>query len=142
MMSIRMTGRGVRGQIGFALSAVGVLLLVPTIAYPVTFTSNTTINAENTTYDGQDIVVEGCTLTANGQHTFNSLTVQRNAGNQPGVVTHGAAFSGSGVSGFNPTIATGVFVRGGGSLVSSRVDVSRRAYFYLRICDVFPGVSG
>jgi hypothetical protein len=32
-----------------------------------------TISATNTTYDGQDIVVNSATVTINGTHRFNSL---------------------------------------------------------------------
>jgi len=38
----------------------------------VTFTNNTYIDVTNTTYDAQDIVVSGCTVTVNGTHGFNS----------------------------------------------------------------------
>ncbi len=39
-----------------------------------------------------DIVVQGTTLTINGRHTLKSLSVQKDAGDQPGVVTHSQAF--------------------------------------------------
>jgi hypothetical protein len=43
----------------------------------------------NTTYDGQDIVVSGCTLTVDGPHAFASLLVTNS-----GAVTHSTAPNG------------------------------------------------
>jgi hypothetical protein len=43
----------------------------------VTFTNNTFIAASDLTYDGQDIVIDGTTVTANGLHSFNSMEVNR-----------------------------------------------------------------
>ena len=54
-------------------------------ARAVTFTADTLIAAGDTTYDGQDITVSGCTVTINGAHSFTSLLVTTN-----GVVTHTA----------------------------------------------------
>lgn len=39
----------------------------------VTFTTSVTIAEGETTYDGQDIIVDGATATINGPHSFNSL---------------------------------------------------------------------
>ena len=36
----------------------------------VTFTGNITISEGDTTYDGQDIIVDGATATINGAHSF------------------------------------------------------------------------
>ena len=52
----------------------------------VTFTSDTLIDVNDYTYDGDDIVVDGCTLTVNGEHQFDSLQVINGR-----VVTHSAA---------------------------------------------------
>ena len=38
-----------------------------------TFTTSVTISESDTTYDGQDIAVNGATLTVNGAHRFASL---------------------------------------------------------------------
>ena len=46
------------------------------------FLTDTTIGAANTNYDGQDVVVIGCTLTIDGAHSFSDLLVIEN-----GVVT-------------------------------------------------------
>ncbi len=39
----------------------------------VTFTNNTFIAATNLAYDGQDIIVNACTITTDGPHAFNSV---------------------------------------------------------------------
>ena len=48
-----------------------------------TFTTAVTISEGDTTYDGQDIVVNGATLTGNGAHRFASLLLTNGA-----VLTH------------------------------------------------------
>jgi hypothetical protein len=50
-----------------------VLALARTPAAGITFTNSTLIAAGDTSYDGQDIVVNHCVLTVNGTHAFNSL---------------------------------------------------------------------
>jgi hypothetical protein len=42
-------------------------------AATVTFTSNVTISETDLAYEGQDIIVSGATLTADGPHAFNFL---------------------------------------------------------------------
>ncbi|MDP3297408.1 MAG: hypothetical protein Q8N09_07455, partial [Thermodesulfovibrionia bacterium] len=60
------------------------LLLFPVeAAADILITSNTTISADNTTYDNQVIIIQGCTVTIDGSHSFQSLTLQNNA-----VLTH------------------------------------------------------
>jgi hypothetical protein len=54
-------------------------------ASAVTFTTDTTIDTGNTNYEGQAIIVSGCTLTVNGTHSFAS--VEAISG---GVLTHQA----------------------------------------------------
>ena len=83
-------------------------------ARAVTFTSNTLILAGDTMYEGNDIVVSNCTLTIDGAHAFNSLTVLGGSG----VVTHSAV--GSSV---NLTIATFLTVG-----LGAGIDVSGRGY--------------
>ena len=53
------------------------------LARAVTFTSNVTISEGDTTYDGQDIIVDGATATINGAHSFTSLSLTNGA-----VLTH------------------------------------------------------
>ncbi len=55
------------------------------LADSVVFTSNTTIDAGDTSYEGYDVTVRGCTVTINGPHSFASLTVT-----DTGIVTHSA----------------------------------------------------
>ena len=57
------------------LAVVGVAPL----ARAVTFTSNVTISEGVTTYDGQDIVVDGATATINGAHNFTSISLTNGA---------------------------------------------------------------
>ena len=65
-------------------------LLIPTLLLAVspvlsaaTFTSNAFISSSNTNFDGQDIVVIGCTLTIDGSHAFSDVILLDN-----GVITH------------------------------------------------------
>ena len=55
----------------------------------VTFTTNTWISAGDVTYDGQDVVVDGCTLTIDGEHSFASLRLMNSA-----TLTHPACTTG------------------------------------------------
>src|SRR5262245_55022870 len=117
-------------SVRFSLRALVALTVIHTSAFAqTTFTTNTTINDGDFTFDGQDITVQGCTVTINGAHTFNSLTIQRSGTNQPGIVTHGAAFSNGTVNGLSLTINNIVLVEGiSGSLVASRIDISARGF--------------
>ena len=102
-------------------------MLVSMPALSVVFTTDSAISASDTTYDGQDVVIHGCTVTIDGTHTFNSLLIERGESNQPGVLTHGTVISGS--PGCNLTISSDATIQGAdGSLVASRIDVSERGY--------------
>jgi len=57
-------------------------ILVPAVRAAV-FTNNLTITESNTSFDGQDIVIDGATLTVDGRHSFNSLLLTNGA-----VLTH------------------------------------------------------
>lgn len=93
------------------------------------FTTNTAIADTNLTFDGMHIVVRGCTVTIDGVHSFASLTVERNASNVPGVVTHSAIFSNREVVGVWLDVAGDVFVQGAvASLVGSRIDANGRGF--------------
>ena len=48
-----------------------------------TFTTDQTIDPNDATYEGHDIVVDGCVVTVNGAHVFESLLIMNN-----GIVTH------------------------------------------------------
>jgi hypothetical protein len=62
-----------KATIGLAALLCGPLLATTSPA--AVFTSDTLIDVGDTSYDGQDIVVSGCTLTANGDHSFLSMAV-------------------------------------------------------------------
>ena len=97
----------------------------PATAESVVFTTNTTIGDGVTTYEGYDVTVQGCTVTINGAHAFNSLTVERNVANQPGVVTHSPGFTNGVLNGLVLSIATNATVQGAdGALAESRIDAS------------------
>src|SRR5271156_6794950 len=66
------------------------LLLARSAASGAFFATNTTINAGETSYDGQDIIVFDCTLTVNGQHTFSDVLLIG------GTLTHSPATNGTG----------------------------------------------
>ncbi len=59
------------------------LAATPALADSVVFTSDAYIGPDNDTYDNQDIVVDGCTVTIDGQHPFVSLELINGA-----AVTH------------------------------------------------------
>ncbi len=59
------------------------LLLSPPPAPAATFTTNALITAADSSFDGQDIVVSGATLTVDWRHYFNSLLLTNGA-----VLTH------------------------------------------------------
>ena len=99
-----------------------------TPALAVVFTSDTLIETNNLTYEGQDMVVSGCTVTINGAHAFNSLTVTNS-----GVVTHSPCVYDSVTKWVDLTIATDVFVATG-----SAIDVSGKGYG----SDTGPGKGG
>ena len=83
-------------------------------AASVTFTTNTTIDTNTLTWEGYDVIVHGCTVTINGAHSFQSLTVESN-----GIVTHAQGL----VGGMNLTIAGNVTVDNG-----SGINVNSRGY--------------
>ncbi len=93
------------------------------------FTTPTTIADGNLAFEGQDIIVRGTTVTINGAHSFNSLTIERNATNQPGIVTHANTFTNGTVNGFHLTVATNVTIQGvTGVMVASRIDLNGRGH--------------
>ena len=70
-----------RALVAFALW-LAVVCFAP-LSHAVTFTSNVTISEGDTTYDGQDIIMDGATATINGAHSFTSLSLINGA-----VLTH------------------------------------------------------
>jgi hypothetical protein len=55
------------------------LLLGAARSQGITFTTNTTIIEGDITYNGQDVIVDGATVTINGAHSFNSVLLTNNA---------------------------------------------------------------
>ena len=92
------------------------VLGLPAGAWGATFTTDTQISSGDATYDGQDVVVDGCTVTIDGSHAFNSLQVI--AG---GVVTHSVYTGGD--ERLDLAIALDVSID-----AASRIDVSGRGY--------------
>ncbi|MFH1845345.1 MAG: hypothetical protein ABIF77_19345, partial [bacterium] len=91
------------------IAGVAILLSLLSTARPamaVTFTTDTLIGCNDTTYDGEDVVVDGCVVTIDCAHTFNSLAIIN-----AGVLTHS-----SGVAGFDLTITDDLTVDSGGSI--------------------------
>jgi uncharacterized repeat protein (TIGR01451 family) len=81
----------------------------------VTFTNDTVIG--DTSYDGQDIVIRGCTVTANGAHSFNSVQLFGD-----GVLTHPATTANQEYS-LQLAIASNLVVD-----ATSAIDVSGKGY--------------
>ncbi|MBU0639235.1 MAG: hypothetical protein KKB50_10260, partial [Planctomycetes bacterium] len=101
----------------FWVSLTCLLLLVSGPAWGETFTTDTYIGPDDTTYDNDDIVVDGCVLTVDGAHPFNSLQVING-----GTVTHSANADVQEYT-LDLTIATDVTVD-----VTSAIDVDGRGY--------------
>jgi len=81
------------------------------------FTSGTTINETNFTFDNQDILIDGATVAINGQHSFNSIHVIHG-----GVLTHTANSA-------TQTHKTDVFVAEQVIIDStSKIDVTGKGY--------------
>jgi len=83
----------------------------------VIFTSNTSITESNTTYDGQDILIEGATVAIDGPHSFSSVQLVNGA-----VLTHDAVTA-TEIHDLDLTVAQQVIVD-----ASSRIDVSGKGY--------------
>lgn len=82
-------------------------------AQAIIFTTDTTISATDTNYDGLGIVVINCTLTVDGVHAFASLQILSG-----GLLTHPLDSAG-----LNLAISGDAFVAAGGA-----IDVSARGY--------------
>ena len=87
------------------------LTLFLTSAKAITFTTDTIIGAGDTTYDGQDITVSGCTLTVDGAHAFASLAVSTNS-----TLTHSPATTNQADCRLDITVTGDVTVQAGGAI--------------------------
>lgn len=96
---------------------VTVMMLGAVSVSAVWFTTNTTLDAGDTTYDNQDIIVSNSTLTVNGPHGFNSLQVLGG-----GVVTHSPATTNQ-IYALQLTIANRLTID-----KSSKIDVTGKGY--------------
>jgi hypothetical protein len=85
---------------------------------PVVLTSNATFGPLDPALAGKDVVVQGATVTLNGPHNLQSLTVQG-----AGVVTHSANYSYLGAFGMHLSVAGDVVVQAG-----STIHANRRGY--------------
>ena len=99
-------------------AALSLLALSCPVAQGVTFTVDITVEADDTTYDGQPVVVDGCTLTLNGSHAFTRLLILH-----AGRVTHSPAPAGQADHRLQLTIAQDLTIDS-----SSRLDVSGQGY--------------
>ena len=100
----------------FAPPVIAFLLLHGFAAAAVTFTTDTFISVSNKAYDGLNVVINNCTLTVDGSHSFASLQVLNG-----GDLTH--SFVSSGGLGLNLIITGNVTVTPGG-----RINVDGRGY--------------
>ena len=78
---------------------------------PIIITAATSINAANTTYENQDIIVRGATVTIDGTHTFRSMVIENN-----GVVTCSAMTEPNFVNGLRFNITNDLTVLAGGKI--------------------------
>ena len=86
-------------------------------ANAIIFTTSFHIPAGNTTWDGDDIIVQGCTLTVDGPHSFRSLTLNG------AVLNHSPAPNGETNNRIQIAVTGDVLVD-----AVSRVEVSGRGY--------------
>jgi hypothetical protein len=102
--------RSLRIELGPLLSLAGLAGLCLN-ASGITFTNDTFIGADNTNFDGQQIVVANCTVTLDGPHNFATLDVLKG-----GVVTHLATTNGQGGHSLSLVISNNVEVESGGAI--------------------------
>ena len=101
----------------FYLYFISLLVSVSAWAGTQTFTVDTHIINGDTSFSGEDIIVDNCTLTIDGAHSFNSIILRNNA-----VLTHSPATAMEEYK-LVLTIAESVTVNTG-----SKIDVSGRGY--------------
>jgi hypothetical protein len=99
----------------FAFIALSVAFIRPALG--TLFTSDTAIAPGNTTYDGQDIVVIGCTVTIDGPHTFSDVVII-----EDGTITHSPATNNLDV-GLDLTVSNNIVIEAG-----SAIDVNGLGY--------------
>ena len=83
-------------------------------ASAVTFTKDTLIRSDDARHDGKDIVVDGCTVTIDGEHSFVSVQIVHG-----GIITHSPRY----------TPAQHLIVDGDVTIdIASRIDASGKGY--------------
>lgn len=99
-------------------------ICVPASAATWIVTSPTTLAANDFSHEGDDVIVEGTILYVNGAHTFASLSLRRDASNEPGLLRHEAAFADGRINGCSLTIDGDVSIEGPArGLVASQIDL-------------------
>jgi RHS repeat-associated protein len=114
-LSGKMMDQNQNGTGGESLDAFQAGLTV--VVADTVFTTDTTIGETNLTYDGHNIAIEGCTVTIDGQHNFDSLHMIDGA-----ILTHDADTA-SQVHQLDLTASNQVIVDG-----TSKIDVSGKGY--------------
>ncbi|MCK6477151.1 MAG: hypothetical protein L6Q35_10005, partial [Phycisphaerales bacterium] len=113
-----------------------VLITSPKTVGPTDTTITATAGGSPVPLASAEIIVRGTTLTMNGRHTIQSLTLERSGSNVEAVLTHTAGmsfdYSGTGtdvVIGLNLTTTGDVFIQGQEStLKASRIDLQSCGY--------------
>jgi len=116
-------------RIAFLLMAVFVYGTAASAADPIVITSNTTISASDMSYDTLSITVDACTVTINGAHQFDNLSLVNGA-----KITH-SSNSSSQINILDLSITNDLTIDG-----TSLVDVNGRGY--ARDQGAGKGVSG
>ncbi|HLO39933.1 MAG TPA: immunoglobulin domain-containing protein [Phycisphaerales bacterium] len=123
----------------FSVTAVAetVLITAAKIVNPTDTTITATAGGSPVALIDADIIVRGATLTMNGRHTIRSMTIERNASNVEGVLTHTANSSydysgGAGsdiVHGLSLTTLHEMSIQGtSGSLKASKIIADARGH--------------
>jgi hypothetical protein len=94
------------------LVIIAAVLCLGISASAALFTSDTTIGATDTNYDGGDIIVIGCTVTIEGPHTFSDVLIVEN-----GFIKH-APITGVVGAGLNLTVSNFVVIEAGSGIVA------------------------
>ena len=95
------------------LVVISVLFVWQAATQAVVFSTDTYISPTDYMYDGQDIIVDGCILTIDGEHNFNNLQI-----NNTGTIRHSAAPSGQPDNNVHLIIAQHLTIFSGGQITA------------------------